>query len=128
MTEERTMDPIRTIEEKQMNKGIPAFTQGDTIKVAVKVKEGDKERIQIFQGVVMALKGGGVRQTFTVRKVSDGIGVERIFPLHSPSIGKVEVVQRGRTRRAKLYYLKTKMGKAARLKVGREKQPGKVEA
>lgn len=122
------MDLIRSIEEKQMGRGIPAFTPGDTVKVAVKVKEGDKERIQIFQGVVMALKGGGVRQTFTVRKVSEGIGVERIFPFHSPSIGKVEVVQRGRTRRAKLYYLKKKTGKAARIKAVREKHTETVEA
>ena len=122
------MDAIKTIEEKEMKKTIPDFTPGDTVKVAVKVKEGDKERIQIFQGIVMALKGGGVRQTFTVRKVSDGVGVERIFPLHSPSLGKIEVVQRGRTRRAKLYYLKKKMGKAARIKAVREKQSEPVEA
>jgi large subunit ribosomal protein L19 len=115
------MDPIRTVEEQHLKKSIPAFTPGDTVKVAVRVKEGDKERIQIFQGVVMGLKGGGARQTFTVRKVSDGIGVERIFPLHSPTLGKIEVVQRGRTRRAKLYYLKKKTGKAARIKAAREK-------
>ena len=117
------MDVIKTIEDKELKSTIPAFTPGDTVKVAVKVKEGDKERIQIFQGVVMGLKGGGVRQTFTVRKVSDGVGVERIFPMHSPTLGKIEVVQRGRTRRAKLYYLKKKMGKAARIKAAREKQP-----
>lgn len=112
---------IRTVEENDLKKTIPAFTPGDTVKVAVRVKEGDKERIQIFQGVVMGLKGGGARQTFTVRKVSDGIGVERIFPLHSPTLGKIEVVQRGRTRRAKLYYLKKRTGKAARIKTAREK-------
>src|SRR5215475_15402407 len=100
MTQETTMDLIKTIEDKEIKTTIPDFTPGDTVKVAVKVKEGDKERIQIFQGVVMGLKGGGVRQTFTVRKVSDGVGVERIFPLHSPTLGKIEVVQRGRTRRA----------------------------
>jgi large subunit ribosomal protein L19 len=122
------MDVIRTVEEQALKKSIPAFTPGDTVKVAVRVKEGDKERIQIFQGVVMGLKGGGARQTFTVRKVSDGIGVERIFPLHSPTLGKIEVVQRGRTRRAKLYYLKKKMGKAARIKTAREKQVQPVEA
>ncbi|HKY32314.1 MAG TPA: 50S ribosomal protein L19 [Candidatus Polarisedimenticolia bacterium] len=122
------MDVIKMVEEKALKSEIPVFTPGDTIKVAVKVKEGDKERIQIFQGVVMALKGGGARQTFTVRKVSDGIGVERIFPLHSPTLGKIELVQRGRTRRAKLYYLKKKMGKAARIKAAREKQVQPVEA
>jgi len=122
------MDVIKTIEDKELKSTLPDFTPGDTVKVAVKVKEGEKERIQIFQGVVMGLKGGGVRQTFTVRKVSDGIGVERIFPLHSPTLGKIEVVQRGRTRRAKLYYLKKKMGKAARIKAVREKQPGPAEA
>lgn len=122
------MDTIAMVEEKELKRELPAFTPGDMVKVSVKVKEGDKERIQVFQGVVMALKGGGVRQTFTVRKVSDGIGVERIFPMHSPSLGKVEVVQRGKTRRAKLYYLSKKMGKAARIKVAREKQTGRVEA
>ena len=122
------MDTIAMVEEKELKRELPAFTPGDMVKVSVKVKEGDKERIQVFQGVVMALKGGGVRQTFTVRKVSDGIGVERIFPMHSPSLGKVEVVQRGKTRRAKLYYLSKKMGKAARIKVAREKQTRSVEA
>ncbi|MGH9867562.1 MAG: 50S ribosomal protein L19 [Candidatus Polarisedimenticolia bacterium] len=122
------MDVIRTVEQKDIKNTLPAFTPGDTVKVAVRVKEGDKERIQIFQGVVMALKGGGARQTFTVRKVSDGIGVERIFPMHSPTLGKVEVVQRGRTRRAKLYYLKKRQGKAARIKTAREKQTQPVEA
>ena len=122
------MDVIKTVEEQALKKSIPAFTPGDTVKVAVRVKEGDKERIQIFQGVVMGLKGGGARQTFTVRKVSDGIGVERIFQLHSPTLGKIEVVQRGRTRRAKLYYLKKKTGKAARIKPVREKQVTPVEA
>jgi large subunit ribosomal protein L19 len=121
------MDVIKTIEDKELKTSLPSFTPGDTIKVAVKVKEGDKERIQIFQGVVMGLKGGGVRQTFTVRKVSDGVGVERIFPLHSPTLGKIEVVQRGRTRRAKLYYLKKRTGKAARIKAAREKEPRTVE-
>src|SRR5262245_39659240 len=122
------MHPIRTIEQKEMTRGNSAFASSDTVKVSVKVKEGDKERIQIFQGVVMGLKGGGIRQTFTVRKVSDGVGVERIFPLHSPNIGKVEVLQRGRTRRAKLYYLKKRKGKAARIKVVREKQPKPMES
>ncbi len=110
------MDVIKTVESKESSKALPAFTPGDTVKVAVKVKEGEKERVQIFQGVVMAMKGGGIRQTFTVRKVSGGIGVERIFPLHSPTLGKIEVVQRGKNRRAKLYYLKKRKGKAARIK------------
>ena len=110
------MDVIKTIEDKELKSTLPDFTPGDTVKVAVKVKEGEKERIQIFQGVVMGLKGGGVRQTFTVRKVSDGIGVERIFPLHSPTIAKVDVVRSARVRRAKLYFLRNLKGKAARMK------------
>lgn len=122
------MDVIKMIEDREVKSAVPEFTPGDTVKVAVKVKEGDKERIQIFQGVVVGLKGGGARQTFTVRKVSDGIGVERIFPLHSPTLGRIEVVQRGRTRRAKLYYLKKRTGKAARIKAVREKQTTPIEA
>ncbi|HET9481104.1 MAG TPA: 50S ribosomal protein L19 [Candidatus Polarisedimenticolia bacterium] len=116
------MDVIKTVEDGGLKKSIPAFTPGDMVKVSVRVKEGDKERIQVFQGVVMGLKGGGLRQTFTVRKVSDGVGVERIFPLHSPSLGKIEVVQRGKNRRAKLYYLKKRKGKAARIKAVKEKE------
>ena len=122
------MDAIKSFEQREMTRTNPAFGSGDTVKVSVKVKEGDKERIQIFQGVVMGLKGGGLRQTFTVRKVSEGVGVERIFPLHSPNIGKVEVLQRGRTRRAKLYYLKKRKGKAARIKAVRDKQAQTVES
>ncbi len=116
------MSVIRAIEQGELKKGIPEFTPGDTVKVAVKVKEGDKERIQVFEGVVTAIKGGGARRTFTVRKVSVGIGVERIFPFNSPSLGKIEVVSRGKTRRAKLYYLRKRQGKAARIKTARERQ------
>jgi large subunit ribosomal protein L19 len=99
---------------------IPSFNPGDTIKVHVKVKEGDKERIQIFQGVVISRKGGGTRSMFTVRKISGGIGVERMFPLYSPTIDKIEVERHGRVRRAKLYYLRNLRGKAARIE---EKRP-----
>lgn len=94
----------------------PSFIAGDTVRVHVKIKEGEKERIQVFEGIVIARKHGGARETFTVRKVSFGIGVERIFPLHSPSIDKIEVVRRGRVRRAKLYYLRNLRGKAARIR------------
>jgi len=121
------MSVIKAVEESELKKGIPEFTPGDMVKVAVKVKEGDKERIQVFQGVVTAIKGGGVRRTFTVRKVSEGIGVERIFPVNSPSLGKIEVVSRGKTRRAKLYYLRKRQGKAARIKTAREKQEAAPE-
>jgi large subunit ribosomal protein L19 len=102
-------------------KDLPSFGPGDTIKVHVKVKEGDKERIQIFQGVVISRKGGGTRQMFTVRKVSGGIGVERMFPLFSPTIDKIEVERHGRVRRAKLYYLRELRGKAARIEERRQK-------
>jgi len=94
---------------------IPEFQAGDTIKVHVKIREGDKERIQVFQGVVISRRGGGVRASFTVRKVSGGVGVERIFPLHSPVIDKIEIEKRGVVRRAKLYYLRDRKGKAARI-------------
>ncbi|MEE9292394.1 MAG: 50S ribosomal protein L19, partial [Acidobacteriota bacterium] len=93
-----------------------AFRSGDSVKVHVKVREGEKDRIQIFQGTVIAIRGGGTGSTFTVRKISDGVGVERIFPIHSPIIGKIEVVRRGRVRRSKLYYLRELRGKAARIR------------
>ena len=109
------MDFVKLIEQKEIKGDPPAFRVGDTVKVHVKVKEGEKDRIQIFGGMVIAMKGGGTGSTFTVRKISDGIGVERIFPVHSPIIGKIEVVRRGKVRRAKLYYLRDRKGKAARV-------------
>jgi len=99
-----------------MRLDIPAFAAGDTVKVYVKIKEGEKERIQAFQGVVISKRGSGSGATFTVRKVSYGIGVERIFPLHSPAIDKIEVITRGRVRRSKIYYLRKLRGKAARIR------------
>ncbi len=107
---------IRAIEERFKKSEIPDFKPGDTVRVHVKVKEGDKERIQVFEGVVIARRGEGLRETFTVRKISFGVGVERVFPLHSPIIDKIEVVKRGEVRRAKLYYLRTKKGKEAKVK------------
>lgn len=109
------MDLIRAVEETYMRE-IPEFSIGDTIRVYVRVVEGDKERIQPFEGVVIARRGSGIKETIMVRKVSYGIGVERIFPLHSPVIEKIEVVRRGDVRRAKLYYLRHKKGKAAKVK------------
>lgn len=113
------MNQIDKVEEQQMNKDIASFNVGDNVKVHVRIREGEKERIQIFRGDVIAKKGSGVRETFTVRKVSFGIGVERIFPLHSKMVKEIEVVRRGRVRRAKLYYLRKLRGKAARLKEAR---------
>ena len=110
------MNLIDTIEKQQLRTDIPAFNPGDTVKVHVKIKEGDKERIQVFEGVCIGLKHGGVRATFTVRKISFGHGVERIFPLHSKVIDKVEIVRTGRVRRVKLYYIRELRGKAARIK------------
>jgi large subunit ribosomal protein L19 len=106
---------LRELEKEQMRDDIPDFGPGDTVRVHVKVREGEKERIQVFEGVVIGRRGGGVRESFTVRKVSYSIGVERIFPVHSPGIDRIEVVRHGRVRRAKLYYLRTLRGKAARL-------------
>jgi len=110
------MNPIEFIEREQVRTDLPDFKAGDTVRVHVKIVEGDKERTQIFQGVVISKRKGGTRATFTVRKVSYGIGVERIFPLYSPRIEKIEVVSRGKVRRAKLYYLRKLRGKAARIK------------
>ena len=110
------MEKIQQIEKEQIRLDHPDFGPGDTVKVHVKIKEGEKERVQIFQGVVISKRKGGTNATFTVRKVSYGIGVERIFPLHSPTIDKIELVTRGRVRRAKIYYLRKLKGKAARIK------------
>ena len=110
------MNVIETLEKEQMRFDIPNFGPGDTVKVHARIIEGEKERIQVFQGVVIRKRKGNTGATFTVRKVSYGIGVERIFPLHSPMIDKVELVSRGRVRRARLYYLRKLRGKAARIK------------
>ena len=110
------MNKIDYIEMEQMKKNIPPFKAGDTVKVHVKIVEGDKMRIQAFQGVVISRQNGGARESFTVRKISNNIGVERVFPLHSPTLDKIEVVTRGQVRRAKLYYLRKLRGKAARIK------------
>lgn len=104
------------IEEEQMKTDLPAFRPGDTVRVHVRVVEGTRERIQAFEGVVIKTKGGGLRRTFTVRRVTYGVGVERTFPLHSPRIDRIEVVRRGVVRRAKLYYLRQLSGKAARIR------------
>lgn len=110
------MNRLDTVENTQLRENIPAFQSGDTVKVHVRIKEGNKERIQIFEGIVIARKHGGVRESITVRKVSFGVGVERIFPLHATVIDHIDVVRRGRVRRAKLYYLRDLRGKAARIK------------
>lgn len=110
------MQQIQQIEREMMRLDLPDFQAGDTVKVHVKIREGNKERIQAFQGVVISKRKGGANATFTVRKVSYGIGVERIFPMHSPSIDRVEVVTRGRVRRSKIYYLRKLRGKAARIR------------
>lgn len=110
------MEVIQQLERENMRLDLPQFAAGDTVKVHVKIKEGEKERIQVFQGVVISKRGSKSNATFTVRKVSYGIGVERIFPMHSPIIDKIEVVSRGRVRRAKIYYLRKLRGKAARIK------------
>jgi len=109
------MKQIAALEKSMMKDDVPQFSPGDTVKVHVKIKEGDKERIQIFQGTVISRRGSGVGETFTVRKVSAGIGVERIFPIHSPNIAQIQRVRKGKVRRAKLYYLRGLTGKSARI-------------
>jgi large subunit ribosomal protein L19 len=107
---------VEAVENRQLRKNIPNFQPGDTVRVHVRIKEGDKERIQAFEGVVIARKHGGVRETITVRKISFGVGVERVFPLHATVIDRIDLVRRGRVRRAKLYYLRKLRGKAARIR------------
>lgn len=110
------MDVIRAIEKEQMRKDIPQFNVGDTVRVYVKVIEGSRERLQAFEGTVIQKRHGGIRETFTVRRVSYGVGVERVFPVHSPKIDRIEVIRRGKVRRAKLFYLRDRVGKASKVK------------
>jgi large subunit ribosomal protein L19 len=110
------MDIIKVLEQEQLRSDIPAFRPGDNVRVQVRVVEGTRERLQAFEGVVIARSGGSIRETFTVRRISYGVGVERTFPVHSPRVEKIEVVRRGVVRRAKLYYLRELTGKAARIK------------
>src|SRR5882724_11078456 len=110
------MERLRAIEREGLKTNIPAFTPGDTVRVMVRVREGEKERLQAFEGVCIARRGAGVSETFTVRKISNGVGVERIFPVHSPMLESIGIVRRGRVRRAKLFYLRGVTGKSARIK------------
>jgi len=114
------MRAIEQLEKEQMRMDVPDFRAGDTVKVHVKIKEGEKERIQVFEGIVIRKRQGASRASFTVRKVSYGVGVERIFPTHSPAIDHIDVIQKGKVRRAKLYYLRELKGKAARIREQRE--------
>jgi large subunit ribosomal protein L19 len=117
------MQTLDAIDAASLRSDVPDFRPGDTVKVHVRVREGNRERVQVFQGVVIARQGGGVRETFTVRKVSFGVGVERVFPIHTPIIDHIEVVTRGDVRRAKLYYLRGLRGKKAKIKERRETTP-----
>ncbi len=110
------MDALRLISQDSLKEEVPVIEIGDTVKVSVRVREGEKSRIQIFEGTVIARKGSGVSETFTVRRVSYGVGVERVFPIHSPNVAGVQVVRHGRVRRSKLYYLRDRVGKAAKVK------------
>ncbi|HQL36092.1 MAG TPA: 50S ribosomal protein L19 [Bacillota bacterium] len=110
------MDLIKVIESEQLRNDIPDFNVGDTVKVHVKVKEGNRERIQVYEGIVMKRQGGGLSETFTVRRISYGVGVERTFPLHSPKLDRIEVVRKGKVRRAKINYLRGRVGKRAKIK------------
>ena len=109
-------DIIKNIEAAQLKESVPSFNVGDTVRVSAKIKEGNRERIQVFEGTVLKRQGGGARETFTVRKTSNGIGVEKTWPVHSPHVERVEVVRRGKVRRAKLNYLRQRVGKAAKVK------------
>ena len=123
------MNRLDFVEKTQLKDNVPTFQPGDTLRVSVRIKEGNKERLQAFEGICIAIKHGGVRETFTVRKVSFGVGVERIFPLHATVIDHIDVIRRGKVRRAKLYYLRDLRGKAARIKErdtrAKKVQPGK---
>ena len=110
------MDAVKKIAEEMLKQDAPVVEIGSTVKVHVRIKEGERERIQVFEGTVIAKNNSGIAETFTVRRVSYGVGVERVFPLHSPNVAKVELVRRGRVRRAKLYYLRDRVGKAAKVK------------
>jgi large subunit ribosomal protein L19 len=114
------MDRVAAIAREGLKGDIPVFAAGDTLRVMVRVREGDKERLQAFEGVCVSRRGGGIDETFTVRKLSAGVGVERIFPLHAPTISSIELVRRGRVRRAKLYYLRALSGKGARIREKKE--------
>ncbi|HJR62170.1 MAG TPA: 50S ribosomal protein L19 [Gemmatimonadaceae bacterium] len=121
------MHPFIETQKEYLRTDIPPFRAGDTLRVSVRVKEGDKERLQAFEGVCIARRGSGVSETFTVRKISNGVGVERIFPVHSPMIGDIAVVRRGQVRRAKLYYLREVSGKSARIRERKSRTPSTPE-
>ena len=121
------MNKIRLVEAKHLKKEIPEFSVGDTLKIQVKIVEGDKMRLQAFEGVVIARKGSGIQESFTLRRISYGEGVERTFPLHSPFVEKIEVLKRGKARRAKLYYLRKKIGKKTKIEEKEERVEAKIE-
>ena len=110
------MDALKIISADSVKQEIPAFEVGDTVRIGVNIREGDKERVQMFEGTVIARKGSGISETFTVRRVFYGVGIERVFPIHSPNVKEVKVIRRGKVRRAKLYYLRDRVGKAAKVK------------
>ena len=115
------MDVLSSVTNEYMKSDIPAFNVGDTVKVHVKIKEGNRERIQIFEGFVLKRQGGGIGETFTVRRIASGVGVEKTFPIHSPLVEKIELVRRGRVRRARLHYMRQRTGKSAKIKARKEK-------
>ena len=115
------MDVLSSVTNEYMKSDIPAFNVGDTVKVHVKIKEGNRERIQIFEGFVLKKQGGGIGETFTVRRIASGVGVEKTFPIHSPLVEKIEVVRRGKVRRARLHYMRQRTGKSAKIKTRKEK-------
>lgn len=121
------MDALKLMAESCMKKDLPVVNVGDTVRVGVKIKEGDRERIQAFEGTVIAKKHGGIAETFTVRRVAHGVGIERVFPIHSPAVASVEVIRSGKVRRAKLYYLRDRVGKAARSRKSSKFCDGKEE-
>lgn len=122
------MDALKIIAQDSMKENAPKFQIGDTVRVAVKIREGSRERIQMFEGTVIAMKGSGISETFTVRRLSYGVGIERVFPLHSPNVEKVEVIRSGKVRRAKLYYLRDRVGKAAKVKENLQRDNAAVKA